>query len=643
MARGSKARSEALSAGSTESLGRETVVGPGPTTGARVLAGEGGSPVASRPARWAIVGILGVHGILLLSTLGDYRVSIDSGYHVSLARYYAEHGTAFWDHINYGPAGRPNLQGPALHVAIALLGRLIGGTGSSYVLANAILGVAQWAAAMWTVVFFARRWRGDRAALLSVALLSGSAACAISFAVGIPSGWIFIVTPWAIHFFLADNLLPATLFTVVGIYTHLGGFVTAPIGILVSACLTRRWRNLIIVGAATTVLSAPYLVHFIRYREWYRGEHGHVALNLSILVALLSIAGFAWAIRRPRQNAFLIAWFLAPVAWIFQDYTRFIAQVSLAGSTLGGIFLNDQIARIRSVGWQRVAVTALVIVATIAPLGIPSIGAEATWALGLRYPRMLDWREAEQLAGVIEQGGRPGELVNVYYASFGPALAVFAPIQVQRGHWVEVQPKVDPASFLSVTKILYVIPVPPTDTVLRDVVSRGWVRLLGGTSSTSVMALERPLPASEVTRWFRETAPGDAEWLAANATNNVFPARGVVLSSTQLAAWRARFLEQRAHAGRLELATLVQALAEEGRDQVRARELRGDVRGWGSLAAFLGDESCIDFESEARHELLRKNLAQWALAARSLDDSPDAIRKVDEASATVFDSYFWAA
>jgi hypothetical protein len=185
--------------------------------------------------------------------------------------------------------------------------------------------------------------------------------------------------------------------------------------------------------------------------------------------------------------------------------------------------------------------------------------------------------------------------------------------------------------------------VSPSDSVLRDVVSRGWVRFLGGTLSTSVVALDRPLPVSDVTRWFRETAPSDAEWLATNARNNVFAPATVILSAPKLAEWRATFLEQRTHAGRLELAALVQALAEEGRDQNRALHLRGYVRGWGSVAAFIGDESCIGFEPDARHDLLRNNLAQWARAARSLDDSPDAIKQLDQASATVFDSYFWAA
>jgi hypothetical protein len=64
-----------------------------------------------------IESLLALHGILLLSTLPDYFVGIDSGYPVSLARWYGEHGSAWWDHINFGPGGRPNLQGPLMHMA----------------------------------------------------------------------------------------------------------------------------------------------------------------------------------------------------------------------------------------------------------------------------------------------------------------------------------------------------------------------------------------------------------------------------------------------------------------------------------------------------------------------------------------------
>jgi hypothetical protein len=78
-------------------------------------------------ARRATMAILALHGILLVASLPDYFVSIDSGYHVSLARWYGEHGSAWWDHINFGPGGRPNLQGPLMHMAIGFLGRAVCG------------------------------------------------------------------------------------------------------------------------------------------------------------------------------------------------------------------------------------------------------------------------------------------------------------------------------------------------------------------------------------------------------------------------------------------------------------------------------------------------------------------------------------
>jgi 4-amino-4-deoxy-L-arabinose transferase-like glycosyltransferase len=144
----------------------------------------GTAPVAPR-LTWALVAL---HFLLLALTLADYRVTIDPGYHTSLARLYAEHLTAFWDPINSGPAGRPNLQGPAMHVAIGALGRVLGGTGDAYVLSNSILSLAQWLAAALAVLFFARRLGGDRAALFAVALFTGTGPSSLSFSVGLPSG-----------------------------------------------------------------------------------------------------------------------------------------------------------------------------------------------------------------------------------------------------------------------------------------------------------------------------------------------------------------------------------------------------------------------------------------------------------------------
>ena len=167
--------------------------------------GEEGATTRSRAALWLTLAVFAVHAVPLAASLRDYRVSVDSGYHVSLARWYAEHHSAWWDSINFQPRGRPNLQGPALHVAIAVVGRLLGGTGDAYVLANAILAFLQWLCAVFTVWYFARREGGDEAGLIAVALLTGSAFVAGSFYVGLPSGWIFIVVPWAIDAFQKDR------------------------------------------------------------------------------------------------------------------------------------------------------------------------------------------------------------------------------------------------------------------------------------------------------------------------------------------------------------------------------------------------------------------------------------------------------
>jgi hypothetical protein len=123
-----------------------------------------------------------------------------------MARAYGVHGLVPWDYINFAPGGRPNLQAPLMYWAIGGLGRLIGGTGSDYVLANSILAAVQWGAAMATAAAFALCVGGEWTMLFAAALLSGAAFASASFAVGIPSGWLFILTPWGIHFFMRRRL-----------------------------------------------------------------------------------------------------------------------------------------------------------------------------------------------------------------------------------------------------------------------------------------------------------------------------------------------------------------------------------------------------------------------------------------------------
>jgi len=584
-----------------------------------------------------------VHLGLLLLSLNDYFVSIDSGYHVSLGRYYAEHLTAFWDHINYGPYGRPNLQGPILHVAIGALGRLMGGTGDAYVLANTLLSILQWVAAVFTIVFFSRRLGGDWAALFAAALFAGDYLASVSFSLGVPSGWIFVLTPWAVYAFLREKWLASALLTSAVIYVHLGGYATAPLGIFLAAALTRRWRGLVLVGGLTTLITAPYTIHFLTFRSWYIGETGHVATFASPLILTLGLAGFLGVLGAPRRNLFLLVWALAPIAWLFQDYTRFLGQSTLVAVVLGGIVL----AHVRRgwVGprWRSWFAGGLLVLATVAPMSLPALALRTSWAMGLRYPRMMEWDEARALAGIIREEGLEDRLTYVYNHSFGPALAVFTPLTLEKGHWVEVQPRPDPVDWVSAGEKTYVMPVPPTDPVLLALEEAGMVTIYGGTGRSAVLTLPRAGDPRSLGFPLSETVAEESRWLAEHARNNVLEPVGEVLSREGIAHRRAYLMEQRIHAGRVAVATLVLAYALEEEDPEMAGTVRRCVRGFSSIAAFLSDEWSINFIDPLRHETLRENFGKLGDAAEALGSSAVPSPRLMEVLEELFDAYFWAA
>jgi len=604
-------------------------------------------PDRNRAARIATWSILGVNAILLAISLPDYRVSIDSGYHISLAQWYVAHGQAWWDHINFGPGGRPNLQGPALHIAIAILGTILGGTPDRFILANAILGVAQWSAAMLTVLYFARRLGGDMAAMFAVAMIAGSAFAAGSFYVGIPSGWLFISIPWAIYFFLEDRLALATAITVLGCYTHLGGFLSAPVGIAIAAVIERRWRALIKVGVATALLTAPYSIHFLNNLAWYRGKHGHESLRLDPMIDLLAIAGAAAFLRRPMRHRFLLAWTLAPIAWLLQDPSRFAAQSTLAGSVLGGLLLAWATRSISVAAARRAFAIALVAIATLIPLEPGSILAEAGWDAGTHFPRLLDWNRARAIAAVIARNHLSDHLLAVYQSSFGPAIAVFTPVVLERGHWVEVQPLHDPAELLSAGAKAYVMPLGPDDPVLEALSKQGLVHVWGGTEDTTVVTLARRADPAAIEPMVSETIQANANWLAANAINNTMPPANelvrILVSPKALAKRRAGMDVQRFKAGQMQAVTLVLAYALEPQSPHLAHGLRLAARGFAEMGSFMSDDDPMGDIGAARFARYRVNLAAFASALQAAGAAGFSDPRVHEAADRMFNDYYGGA
>jgi hypothetical protein len=600
-------------------------------------------PEESRDVRWArivLVLVVALHAIPLLLMLRDYFADNDLGYHISLARQYAERGFYWWDHLNWAPGGRPNLQGPALHYAIAVLGRLLGGEGWDYVYAFSFLAVAQWAAALFTAVFFARRFGGDLAALLAAALFTGNVFSAASFFVGVPSGWIFILSAWTLHFFLEDRFVGAALFGALTTYMHLGGAPVVALGLILAGVLTRRWRGLLITGSAILVLASPYVVHFLRHLEWYTGQRGHVAGSVALMTYLVAAPGLIWLLWQRERGLFLLLWAAAPLAWLFQDALRFFLQSSVAASAIAGVFLAWLLIRFapgRIRGW---VMAGLVLLATIYPMAIPSLALEAAWASGRGFPRELDWTEAEALARAVEEAGLQDRIFDPYYDSMCGAMSVFVPVRQQGGHWGEVRPPTDPADTVSTGARAFMLPLPPADTFLTELHDLGLVTAHGGGQTTSIVTLPRPGNPDDIRLLVAETIRREVQWLVDHAVANVFPSPSILLDPAEMRAWRDRLAAQKARAGRIQLAVLLYAYVLEAEHPEVAAGVRRSAGGWGSVANFIGDETALDYVDEARFERFRQNLRTFAEEAQILRTQLLPSQAVDEATDRLFDEFF---
>ncbi|MFC1660724.1 hypothetical protein ACFL3S_04540 [Gemmatimonadota bacterium] len=600
-------------------------------------------PEAGRDVRWAryaLALVISAHAVLLLLMLRDYFADNDLGYHISLARQYAENGFYWWDSLNWAPTGRPNLQGPALHYAIAILGRALGGDGWDYVYAFSFLAVVQWAAAVFTAVFFARRFGGDLAALLAGALFTGNIFSAASFFVGVPSGWIFILSAWAIHFFLQERYFTAVLFGVLTTFVHLGGAPVIGLGLTLAGVLTRRWRGLLLTGGLILVLTSPYTIHFLRHLDWYNGQRGHVAGSVALFTYCLAAPGVLWLLWQRGRGLFLLLWAVAPLAWLFQDGLRFFLQSSVAASAIAGMFVAWLLIRFTS-GWVRPALaTCLVLLATLYPFAIPSLAVEAAWAGGRGFPRELDWTEAEALARAVEEAGLQDRVFDPYYDSMCGAMSVFVPVSQQGGHWGEVRPPTDPADTISTGTRVFMLPLPPDDTFLTELEGLGLVRSHGGGQTTSIVTLPAPGNPDDVRLLAAETIRREVGWLVDHGVPNVFPEPSILFDPEAMQAWRADMVVQKARAGRIQLAVLLYAYAVEAEHPQIAAGVRRSAGGWGSVANFIGDETALDYVDEARFERFRENLRVFATEAQILRTQLLPSEDLDDATDRLFDEFF---
>jgi hypothetical protein len=360
------------------------------------------------------------------------------------------------------------------------------------------------------------------------------------------------------------------------------------------------------------------------------------------LVQVLGGLGALDVLRKPRKNAFLVAWLLAPAAWLVQDPSRFLLQWPLGGCVAAGLLLARAAGRIAHPRLRAALSLGTVALATFFPLGLPSLGAETSWLLGLRYPRYLDWNEQRELATVLRASTSPERLVSAYGTSLCPSLAVYTPVKCEKGHWVEVQPRPDPAEELPTASKTYILPLAPDDPILTSVEARGLIRVYGGSRRTTIASLNEATNPGPITDASSNLADA-ADWLADHAVNNRLGTPDQILSKRWLSERRHQLEAQRTQAGRLMLAALLLAQRLEPIDPETAREMRNAARAFGGVATFIGEESSVDFVDDARHERLRENLRSLAAEARAATESGAPLARLLEAIKRLENDYFVTA
>jgi hypothetical protein len=430
------------------------------------------------------------------------------------------------------------------------------------------------------------------------------------------------------------------MFTCAVMYVHLGGSPVAPLGIFLAAVFTRDWKGLLKVGTICALVASPMLLHFFRYIDWYNGQRGHVAGSFATLTYLLAIPGLFLLLKRPKDHLFLLIWAVAPVAWFFQDNLRFFLQSTIVASTIAGLFLT-WLLRLFSSGRIQVVLTAtVVLLATIFPLSIPSLPVELAWATGNGFPRELDWNEARTLARVMDEAHLGDRIVNSYYDSLSAAMAVYSPLSQEFGHWGEVRPPSNPAEDISAGDKLYVLPLPPNDSTLQQLAGKGWVTVHGGSPRTSLISLPTAGPPEEVIPLVTWIIRQESRWLAEHTVNNRMPPPENLFHPKAIGEFRRITTIQRNHAGRITTAILVWAFALEESDPETARLLRRTSRGWGSMANFLGDETALDYLSEAQYDLFRDNVGRWGKALANLTAGTPPTEEVSRLTRKLMDDFF---
>ncbi|HEY8517092.1 MAG TPA: hypothetical protein VIS07_16395 [Candidatus Binatia bacterium] len=238
---------------------------------------------------------------------------------------------------------------------------------------------------------------------------------------------------------------------------------------------------------------------------------------------------------------------------------------------------------------------------------------------------MLDWQEMRADAAALPDDVDRGRLVHGYAVYVVSALAAFRDLAGERGHWVEVQPRPDPADEIAVADKVYVLALPPDDAHLRALERRGWLAVHGGGAWSAVLTFGARPTIDDARRELTSTLAREGAWIADRCEHNTLGDVGrLALEPDALARQRAVRGECRTRVARIHVALLAYCSALEAEDPERARVCRTGARAVGWMCALVGDEATLDFRTAATHARMREDMRAIAAAAAAGDDPEPA-------------------
>ncbi|MBI2884682.1 MAG: hypothetical protein HYY15_00745 [Candidatus Omnitrophica bacterium] len=374
-----------------------------------------------------------------------FPLVLDPYYHLLVAQQTAAAGgPVAYEWWEYAPAGRPHLYPPLLHILLAFGLKL----GLSDLTVLRMASVALVPALVWTMARFARRVAGERAALLTLCVAVMPFVFPLHAAVTLAATLGLIELLWYVRALQEGRAGAAA--GVLGLlwYTHLG----LPWIALAATCLYGWARPEIRRQAArvigwSSLLAAPWWLHLAAHRSWLhsvaRLENERIDIVLPVLA--LALAGAARSWKDARTGRLLVCcWGAFALYGMTYWYRWWNGEGLMPALVLAGIgawrageWWNRRRPRVPAGAVQAACVLACLVSPTLV-IGAPSAASasraqewrwqwmDSGWFHLAGWPRTvpkpleasLVTRETEQLAAVVEEVSRPGDIIwsNADYA-----------------------------------------------------------------------------------------------------------------------------------------------------------------------------------------------------------------------------------